>query len=435
LTYQDDSQSYVVSPFLDSVPREIVESFIDVVRVNPHGSQNILGNRPREELALVVVNYKDSQHLCIMSREEQRLLERIRIEPGAVEELAKTQPDMLQCFTRAKLLMKKAEVYRLHRFTRFEIEINSHCNLRCCFCPVATDPKPNNFMSDETFNLVLERVKEYGAQDISLNHYSEPTLDPGLVSKIARADRMGLKVKLNTNATLLNRQKIEEIASLGNTELTINLPDADREVYNRITGSRLYDRVLANIQLLHQYKAPVTLAINAPLESRQASTAKINHMFAGMRKEFIPWPTDDRAGVLNNKEYALPVYHHGLLSGCILFFSVLNVSWEGKVFLCCQDFHQDYILGDLREQGFEEISTSPKMIDLKKWIMGWELPPDDFICKRCDWTKSVGTGEGILSVGNNMKFFKSASTMEILGIIMQLPRISLDAVSGGQHAA
>jgi radical SAM protein with 4Fe4S-binding SPASM domain len=424
LTYQDDTQIYVVSPFLDSVPREIVESFTDFVQGNPHGYKSIFGNRPKGELALVA-DTENRQHLCIMSREEQRLLDRIRIEPGAVEELTKTQPDTIQGFIRAGLLMKKAEVYRLLRRTRFEIEINSHCNLRCCFCPIATDPKPRNFMSDETFNLVLDRVKEYGARQISLNHYSEPTLDPGLVSKIARAARMKLKVRLNTNASLLNRQKIEKIASLGNTDVMINLPDADREVYNRITGSRVFDRVIANIQLLHQYKVPVTLAINTPLASREADTAKINRMFAEMQWKFSPWPTDDRAGVLDNKEYALPVYHSGLLSGCTLFFSALNVSWEGNVFLCCQDFHQDYILGDLREQGFEEISNSPQMINLRKWILGWELAPDDFICRRCDWTRAVGPGEGTLSVGNNIKFLKSTSNMEILGMIMQLPRTSL----------
>ncbi|MCP5050517.1 MAG: radical SAM protein [bacterium] len=424
MTYQNDAETYVVSPFLNSVPREIVESFTRYVQGDPDAYESIFGNRSGADIALVL-DMERRQRLYIMSREEQRLLDRIRVEPGAVKELEKTRSDTIRGFIRASLLMKKEEVYRLHRYVRFEIEINRHCNYRCRFCPISTDPKPRAFMSDETFNLVLDRVKEYGGKSISLNHYSEPSLDPNLVSKITSAARRDLKVKLNTNASLLNRQKIEQIASLGNTEVMINLPDVDKEGYERATGSKLYDRAIENIQLLHQNKVPVTLAINAPFESREATTAKINSMFSGMDWKFAPWPTDDRAGVLDNKEYALPVNHSGLLNGCTLFLSALNVSWEGKVFLCCQDFHQDYILGDLREQGFEEISNSPQMIKMREWIMGWELPPDDFICNRCDWTRSVGTGEGTLSVGNSMKFLQSLGAMEILGMMMQFPRTSL----------
>lgn len=341
--------------------------------------------------------------LFVLSRDDLTLLEQCRLQPGRVAELRSTHPAVFDRFVRHGLLVSEDAALRSVRPTHIEIEINRHCNWRCVFCPVSEKPKPPEFMSEELFRVLLQRVVEYGAESIALHFYGEPLLHPKAVDWIELAVRSGLRVDLYTNGSLLDEHKVRRLAAIGNTSLNVNLPTVDPEEFRRVTGTKQLERCVANLTLAHELQIPVSLVVNAPRESGQEAVDRVNEAFAGMFGESVAWRTNDRAGNLDAPAYATPTALSGRLSGCSVLLHQAVVSYAGKVLPCCQDYDQQWEWGDLTEDSLEDILVSAKALEFKRWVMGLEEPPEGFLCSRCDLTSTLGASGRVLAVGHHVE--------------------------------
>jgi len=61
----------------------------------------------------------------------------------------------------------------------------------------------------------------------------------------------------------------------------------------------------------------------------------------------------------------------------------VHVTPSGQVVLCCQDYHEQYAVGDLHQESLEDILRGPRLALLRRWVYGMEEAPADFICRRC----------------------------------------------------
>lgn len=386
--------NHIVSPYLQLVPEDRLAAFVAAAR------PELAARVDAGDLALIFDVL--GSRLVAASRRELALLERLRRQ-GSVGADDAADASAIRGLAGAELLLPADEAFRRHAYKSIEIEINRHCNYRCRFCPVETAPKPKGFMTDELYELVVQRAREYGAFMVSLNHYSEPTLDPRLVDRARTAAAAGLWVRLHTNASLLTEEKIRDLAELGRVWAIVNLPTVDPVEYERVTGAKMFDRVMENLRLMHRYGLRVTLSINAPKDSADADVRDINALLAEMFGPSVRWPTDSRGGRIDRSEYAIGVRHAGPLSGCGLAITQLNVSHEGKAFLCCQDFDQQYVLGDLREQTVREVAESDLAVSIRKWLFGYESAPASFLCATCEWTEPAARQRLPLAVGSEAK--------------------------------
>lgn len=327
--------------------------------------------------------------LHLVSWGEVDLLREMAADASRVERLACDDPRRVADLLERGLLVDATAVLVDSVHPCMEIEINRHCNYRCVYCPVSSTPKPKGFMADDTYRLVLDRVKDYGATMVTLNHYSEPTLDPRLADRVEAAVDRGLRVGVSTNGSLLNRMLIRRLATLGQVRVTVNLPSVDADRYRRLTGGGRLSRVIRNLEALHAAGVPTSLSINTPREGGTAELNAINQRFGEMFGEAVRWASDDRAGTLDNPDFADPIVHTGPLNGCVVVQGQLNVSWRGELFLCCQDFDQRYVFGDLHTSSIRQIKSGAAFKRAMRWIIGLATPPADFICTRCAWTESA----------------------------------------------
>jgi len=74
----------------------------------------------------------------------------------------------------------------------------------------------------------------------------------------------------------------------------------------------------------------------------------------------------DRKHTGQNRSHKAEQYY----GGCERFAGHLHVSWEGKVFLCCQDYEQSVVLGDLREESVAAIMKLPGRPQLRAEMFG-----------------------------------------------------------------
>jgi hypothetical protein len=145
-----------------------------------------------------------------------------------------------------------------------DIEITSHCNARCRFCPVSQDPLMKKVMSDDLFALLLERIAPSKPRTVSLNHFNEPLLDRGFEKKNRLLASSGLKLRLFTNGVLLQPTLCDTLKELGNiSEIIINLASSAKDEYRLKMGIKMSPRLMGQIRYAALIGLPVSVCVNA----------------------------------------------------------------------------------------------------------------------------------------------------------------------------
>ena len=99
-----------------------------------------------------------------------------------------------------------------------------------------------------------------------------------------------------------------------------------------------------------------------------------------MRVEY----TNSRAGAIQNELVQISSNSAGqFYGGCERLAKHLHISWEGKVFLCCQDYDQKVVLGDLTRDSIAAIMTSPLARQLRAEMYGLAPMAGGRLCLDC----------------------------------------------------
>jgi len=138
--------------------------------------------------------------------------------------------------------------------TQMWLEVSARCNLRCQMCAINYDsryrPKGTRppFFEPELFARLrpifpsLLRAYLFGL--------GEPTLNPHLIDYIRELSAAGVEVAFNTNATLIDEAKAEEIARAGPKRVTVSIDGARAETYEAIRVGATFERVMRGIRAL-----------------------------------------------------------------------------------------------------------------------------------------------------------------------------------------
>lgn len=271
------------------------------------------------------------------------------------------------------------------------LEANTSCNQGCYFCPVAEHPREPYFMPLDFYEEIARQLAEYRdtIEGVSMIHYNEPTVDKRFVEQVAILRAHGLPPAVLTNATGLTPKKVDAIVELGGLKfLSINLSTLDRARYKADRRGDHLPLVMKNLEYVRDLPLAETMEI-AVLgqgdDTHRRDFDEITTHFSGSRFTVKYYEVMDRAG---NVPIGL---HPGKplagLCGCEQTGSRplqwVHVTPHGKCVLCCQDYFDRYVIGDLHEQPLKEILAGPEMALLRRWVYGIEEAPADFLCRNC----------------------------------------------------
>lgn len=134
------------------------------------------------------------------------------------------------------------------RFKKVYIEITNVCNLKCKFCPEGNRKK--EFIEVENFRYILEDVKNY-TDLICLHIKGEPLLHPKLNELLEECDKIGIKVNITTNATLL----LKNVELLCNHEsirqINISLHSLNQNDITKENAEKYLTDVMQAVRLIH----------------------------------------------------------------------------------------------------------------------------------------------------------------------------------------
>ncbi|MEO8218627.1 MAG: radical SAM/SPASM domain-containing protein [Acidobacteriota bacterium] len=271
------------------------------------------------------------------------------------------------------------------------LETNTVCNQACYFCPVSIDPREEAAMSDAMFSRIIDELTAWRStiEGIFLQSYNEPTLERRFVAQCRAIVEAGLPAAVLSNASGLTPAKVDGLMEFGGLRyLCVNLSTLDRDRYKQERGADHLNVVLRNLD----YVKDVAIARQMKIVVLGTGDAKHDHDFEGIATRFggTRFTVErhvvmDRAGYL---EVGLrPADTSRRLRGCDNLGSRpiqhLHITPKGKCLLCCEDYDENYVVGDLTANTIEQVLTGPDLARMRRWTYGIEESPADFICHNC----------------------------------------------------
>lgn len=271
------------------------------------------------------------------------------------------------------------------------LEAHTVCNQACYFCPVSVAPREDHFMPMDLYQRILGELSVWREtiEAVFMINYNEPTADKRFVDQVRAIKAAGLPPAVLTNGTGLIPSRVDQLVEMGGLRfLSINLSTLDRDRYTRERGGDHLTMVLKNLDYARD--RPVAeqmdmVVLGTGDENHRRDFDEISRRFAGSRFAVKYFEVMDRTGhVQVGHRPAIP---HQRLCGCDNVGSRplqhIHITPRGQCLLCCEDYDEKYVVGDLNRESVHEVLTGPRLALMRRWIYGLEEAPKDFICRGC----------------------------------------------------
>ncbi|HEX9671157.1 MAG TPA: radical SAM/SPASM domain-containing protein [Thermoanaerobaculia bacterium] len=308
---------------------------------------------------------------------------------GEIEELPAGERELLAAG--GWLLPAAEDPSRRFLLKYVSLEAHTVCNQTCYFCPVSIAPREDYFMPTELYERIVGELAAFREtiDGVFMINYNEPTLDKRFVEQVRTIKDAGLPPAVLTNATGLTPRRVDAIVAMGGLRyLSVNLSTVDRDRYRDDRGGDHLKLVLANLEYMKD--RPVAermdmVVLGTADANHRRDFEEIRERFAGSRFEVKSYEVMDRAGYMQIG--ARPARDGRRLCGCDNIGSRplqhLHITPRGQCVLCCEDYDERYVVGDLTETSVAEVLRGPEMARLRRWVYGLEEAPEDFICRGC----------------------------------------------------
>lgn len=256
-------------------------------------------------------------------------------------------------------------------FNTISLEVNSACNRKCDFCPVAYGTRPDERMADALLHKALNELHtlKYRGR-IELYIYNEVTRDLQWCLRCIREARTavpGATLMIASNGDYLRGpERIMQLYQAGLNQLLINC-----------YSPGLYERRLAWL-----YALPADVQRTGPLYTAVSPKKRIIHLMDKSKPEEFGsgvFRIINRAG--NIAAFA-PAVQAPLERMCVKPFRLLNVNWQGEALLCCNDYHGEVKIGNLKERTLVQLWNHPVMNEYRRRL--YKKDRHSPLCSKCD---------------------------------------------------
>ncbi|HEX9985138.1 MAG TPA: radical SAM/SPASM domain-containing protein [Thermoanaerobaculia bacterium] len=289
-----------------------------------------------------------------------------------------------------------ADLSRSYHLKIVSLETMTTCNQKCYFCPVSIAPRADYAMPDALFHRILDELQPFRStiESVFLQSYNEPTLDRRFVDQVRTIIDRGFPVAVLSNGSGFTPGKTDALIEMGGLRyLCINLSTLDRERYQRDRGSDHLPAVLRNLEYLKD--KPLAQQMNIVVlgtgnDTHTEDFQQIREHFAGSRFTVEQHVVMDRAGWLDVG--LRPLDKSRRLAGCDNVGSRplqhLHITPHGKCVLCCEDYDENYVVGDLGSSTISDVLAGDELAKMRRWVYGLEEAPDDFMCRNCIFART-----------------------------------------------
>lgn len=196
------------------------------------------------------------------------------------------------------------------------------CNMKCKMCYIQQNPikveEHGGLQSIEFWDDIFDQSVEQGML-FPLITGGEPFLYPDFMKLYEKVIRKGIHLCINTNATLLDREIIRNLAKNPPRKINISLYGGSEETYGSLCQNPAgFERVLQSFELLNEYGIPFRVhstlvpdnihdydRIIEICNKYRAPLTMVNYMFPAYRKDNQEVTSQGRFSALEMAEVSL----------------------------------------------------------------------------------------------------------------------------------
>jgi hypothetical protein len=260
--------------------------------------------------------------------------------------------------------------------------------------------RPKRQMDLGLFRRMIDQAAAMGIPDLVPNGYGEILLIKNLEDYLgyitSRTHRF--RTIINTNGHLMSDEKIDLLLRSRVHLLNITIDGATAETAQSVRVGLSTERIEDNIRrLLSLRKArgltrPKVRVGMVLIPENRHEVGRFRDKWTGVADYVGFGWFSTRLGSIDLQE---PGVDAGETDGntppekhpCLLPFRELNVWSDGKAVLCCEDWNEEYVVGDLRTQTLQEVWRGAVLRHVRRLHMqlkGDQIP----LCAKCNaWKK------------------------------------------------
>jgi radical SAM protein with 4Fe4S-binding SPASM domain len=285
----------------------------------------------------------------------------------------------------------------------YYLDTGNICNLRCPFCPTGLLQKSLNrgLMSRDTFDVVFEQIKPH-AKTVNLFNWGEPFINENVLYMASACAEHGIRSQIDSNLTLreISDEESDAIVHSGLSRIAASIDGASQQTYERYRVGGNLERALRNLRQLasakkraasvtpdiswsflinkyneHEIEKAKTMArdIAVPIEFKLMSCW--DHSWNSSLHEQPPPGLQEPVAQQDFRPLPLKLsdltLHGGLHSWCSQPFDIMVINWDGRVMPCCTVYSDEFAIGNLLEDGINEVWNNNKYRDCRKFLYNY----------------------------------------------------------------
>lgn len=257
-----------------------------------------------------------------------------------------------------------------------DVELTNFCNFNCCFCPTGTKAmqRMRGHMPDNVADAIAENVKKYNIPAVRFIRWGEPTLHPNYLSILEKVKKTGALIHINTNGSLLDEEQIQKLLDMHLDSIKFSFQGADEGTYNEMREGGDYLRLLDIVRKFHEMRGEKDypyIQISTTLTGETAEQiegfksdigdycdyynvgyTKLNHL----NVDTMNIDEEEKKKIRRLQEHE--TINHTFRPVCVEAFDKLSINWNGDVTLCCGDYDNFMLVGNILDMDLKQIFNS-----------------------------------------------------------------------------
>jgi len=244
----------------------------------------------------------------------------------------------------------------------------SACNAKCVFCPHCQSPGeiPHGRMDDALIGKIIDECAHHMVGRVSPYLTNEPLMDrrmPDILKRIKTASFFPVKTKINTNAALMTEEISARLIEAKLDQLWISVNGYSEETY-RESMDLDFKTTMANIDTFLDMKkilgAKRPRVVITTIETKlvQHELEKAKEYWAKRDVKFSIHRLDNRSGEDVTGAIRPESRNPKPKRDCDLFLKQAYIVENGDMIICCHDWRQSVVVGNVAKTSISEVWNS-----------------------------------------------------------------------------
>ena len=261
------------------------------------------------------------------------------------------------------------------------VEVANICNHACSFCAYSKMSRQKGILDFDLYKDLIRQAYDLGVREIGLYSGAEPLTVKRIADYVVAAKEVGYTyVYITTNGSLANEGRLKKLVDAGLDSLKFSINGGDRETYLNVHGADDFEKVISNLKFVSNYRKEsgrrMYLAASfVECDQNRGAFDKLKEIVGPYVDEVFFTIAYNQAGQMDMQP------PHVFKSVCAVPFARLNISQEGYLRLCCNDYQNFLAAEDLRRMTLKDAWHSTLMREMRNRHLSGNL--DETLCHNC----------------------------------------------------